>query len=75
MMPWNVNIVLKSGKNIVVDKLVSINTKMTSDDSIKKMEDFKSFHLSQNQRLSFVGEKGVATLISNEIEYVEIYEY
>lgn len=73
-MSWTANIVLKSTKNIIVESLVSINKKNTNDGSITKLEDFKSFYLSHNQLLSFVGEEQIVALNSNEIEYVELFK-
>ncbi len=73
-MSWNADIVLKSGKNALVEDLTSINTKSTTDSSVKELKDFKTFHLNRGQRLSFVGEKSVVSIISDEIEYVELSE-
>lgn len=73
-MVWTANIVLKSGKNIIVENLVSINTKNGADSSVKELKDFRTFHLSRAQRLSFVGSSSVASLMSDDIEYVELSE-
>lgn len=71
-MVWYANVVLKSGNNVLIDNLMSINTKSTSDSSIKEIKDFKTFHLTISQRLSFIGENSVVSLMSDEISYVEL---
>ncbi|UZQ86005.1 hypothetical protein ODU73_000398 [Thermoclostridium stercorarium] len=73
-MSWYANITLKSGKNIIVDDLQSINKQNSTDSSIKKITDFSTFFLLKGQRLSFVGQKSIVTLMSDEIEYVEIVQ-
>lgn len=73
-MAWNADIVLKSGKNVLVEKLSTINTKSSTDSSVKELKDFRTFHLNRGQRISFVGEKSVVSIISDEIEYVELSE-
>jgi len=71
-MGWYADITLKSGKNIIVDKLQSINKQSSIDSSIHKITDYTTFFLLKGQRLSFVGENSMVTLMSDEIEYVEL---
>ena len=70
-MAWSVTMLLKSGSYITVDDLISVDKKSSYDSSVEKIQDFKSFHLPKGQQLSFVGEKDVVAIHSNEIEYVQ----
>ena len=74
-MSWYADINLKSGKNIIVDNLNLINKLSTVDSSVEKITDFNAFFLLKNQRLSFIGEKSIATLMSDEIEYIEFKQH
>mgnify|MGYP000910280877 CR=1 FL=1 len=71
-MMWTADIYLKSGKNIIVRNLQSINKLSSTDSSITKITDFQEYHLLKGQRLSFVGELTVVTLLSEDIEYIQI---
>ncbi|KXG78254.1 hypothetical protein [Thermotalea metallivorans] len=73
-MIWYAEIRLKSGNIVSISNLLSVNKKSQTDSSIAKIEDFKTFHLSPAQLLTFVGEKESVTLISNEIEYVKFFQ-
>jgi len=74
-MAWYVDISLKSGKNIVIDNLKSINKQSSTDGSVAKIVKFDDFYLTKGQRLSFVGETAIATLTSDEIEYIEFKQH
>ena len=72
---WAANIQLKSGKNVLVEDLQSINKQSIVDSSVSKITKFDEFHLLHGQRLSFVGKSTIVTLLSDEIEYVELNKY
>lgn len=71
-MFWYADINLKSGKNIIVEKLQSINDQYGADNTTTKITDYNDFFLQAHHRLSFVGEKSIAVLSSEEISYVEL---
>lgn len=73
-MAWYANISLKSGRNVVVSNLKSINKSSSSDSSVTKIVNFEEYHLMHGQKLTFVGES-ISTLISDEIEYVEFRQH
>jgi len=45
-MGWYADITLKSGKNIIVDKLQSINKQSSTDSSIHKITDYTTFFIT-----------------------------
>lgn len=73
-MAWYAEIRLKSGNVVNVGNLLSVNKQSSTDSSITKVVDFKTFHLASSQRLTFVGEKESVTLGSTEIEYVKFIQ-
>jgi hypothetical protein len=67
---WYANIFLKSGRNITLSELQSINKH--TDSSTIKITKFDEFCISKGQRLTFVGKTSIVTLLSDEIEFIEI---
>lgn len=72
-MNWNAKIILKSGIVIDLISLKSIDMKSQVDSSVIKNKDFDNFQLPSNRQLSFVGEKDVILINSNDIEYVSLH--
>jgi len=72
-MNWNAKIILKSGRVIDLISLKSIDMKSQVDSSVIKNKDFDNFQLPSNRQLSFVGEKDVILINSNDIEYVSLH--
>lgn len=72
-MAWNAKIILKSGRVIDLISLKSIDMKSQASSSVIKNNDFENFQLPSNRQVSFVGEKEVILINSNEIEYVSLY--
>lgn len=70
-MAWSATILLNTGNYITVDNLVSVDRKKLSDGSTIKITDFESFQLPKGQ-LSFIGEKDIVAIHSNEIKYVQL---
>jgi hypothetical protein len=68
---WTVDISLKSGKNVIVEDLQSVNILSNFDSTIKKTIKFGEFHLEANQNLTFAGKSSSISLSSNDIEYVQ----
>lgn len=73
-MSWLANINLKSGRNVIVYELNTINLKTMINSSVQEITDFKSFHLSPGFKIVFVG-KQIVSVVSDEIEYLEIKPY
>lgn len=73
-MNWNAEIVLKSGKVVTVTDLKSINWKLQSSSSVVENTEFEKFVLPSGRILSFVGEKQIVSLSSNEIEYLTLHQ-
>ncbi|GEM_PF-5388871 len=70
-MAWSATILLSTGNYITVDDLVSVDRKKLSDGSTIKITDFESFQLPKGQ-MSFIGEKDIVAIHSNEIKYVQL---
>lgn len=70
-MEWTATILLNTGDYITVENLISVDRKSSMDSSIIKTTDFKSFQLPKGQ-LSFIGEKDIVAIHSNEIKYVQL---
>lgn len=62
-------IVLKSGNNIIVDFLQSVNFCNTEDDTPNVVREFKNFYLDE-KFLTFVGKNTIVSLNSTSIDYV-----
>lgn len=73
-MVWLADIYLKSGKNVIVDNLVSVNEQSGYDSSISKITDFSTYHLTNGQRLTFIGDP-IVSLLSDGIDYVQFVEH
>lgn len=70
-MAWTAMILLKTNDYVTVENLVSVDRKNSMDGSTIETTDFKSFQLPKGQ-LSFIGEKNIVAIHSNEIKYVQL---
>lgn len=73
-MKWKVDIKLRSGNILTVDDLKTINNKNPLDSSIIDTDKFHTFHLSNGQHLTFIGDNHIITLSSTDIEYLNFTE-
>ena len=68
-MDVTADIVLKSGKNIIINNLKSIDTPNSS------ITNFSEFYILNNEFLNFVGDSSCVAINAISIEYVEFQNY
>lgn len=68
-MAVTANIILKSGQNIIINNLKSIDTPNSS------ITNFSEFYILNNELLNFIGDSSCVAINAISIEYVEFQNY